>query len=562
MNKYLFKHKWWLLTTVLIRAFGAALIVGVSIILQQIVDTALTGDIDRFWHVITVAIVYFLVMAVNDYLNRTTQLIYIKKTLIAFKADLFKGILNKDYKEYHQENSADYISNLTNDVTLVETKYITPLLELCGDFIIFFGSTAVLLKINVWITVAIFITALLLFIIPILFGKTISRLQNVVSSQLSIFTSQIKDIFQGYEVIKSYNIEDNITKEFEKGNIELENKKYKANYILGISMTCTMWLSTMTQATAIGLGGYFLIVGAISVGSLMAVVQLGNGIYGPIQWVVQKATTVKSMKAINQKLLTIIDHNNQDEKLAHALRFNQAIEVKDVVFGYDQTRLALNHVSFSFEKGKKYAIVGKSGSGKSTIVKLMSGYYTDYEGQILMDSKDIKGLSKASLNNQMSIIHQNVYMFDKNIKENIELGKTFSQDQLDYALASSGLKEFLPILPNGVETMVGENGSNLSGGQKQRVAIARSLIQETPILMLDEGTSALDAKTAYDIEDTLLKLDDLTIITITHKLSETMLSRYDQIIVMEQGQIVEVGHFNQLTSHQGPFMSLYHVEEN
>ena len=160
----------------------------------------------------------------------------------------------------------------------------------------------------------------------------------------------------------------------------------------------------------------------------------------------------------------------------------------------------------------------------------------------------------------MSVIHQNVYMFDKTLKENILLGKKFNNEELNKALNTSGVNEFLMTLPNGINSFIGENGNNLSGGQRQRVAIARSLIQNTPILLLDEGTSALDSKTAFEIEDTLLNIDDLTVITITHKLIDNILSRYDEIIVMNNGRIVEQGSFNELMDKQGEFYDLYSVE--
>ena len=151
-------------------------------------------------------------------------------------------------------------------------------------------------------------------------------------------------------------------------------------------------------------------------------------------------------------------------------------------------------------------------------------------------------------------------MFDKTLKENIILGKMFNIEELNKALNTSGVNEFLMTLPNGINSFIGENGNNLSGGQRQRVAIARSLIQNTPILLLDEGTSALDSKTAFEIEDTLLNIDDLTVITITHKLIDNILSRYDEIIVMNNGKIVEQGSFNELMDKQGEFYELYSVE--
>ena len=221
----------------------------------------------------------------------------------------------------------------------------------------------------------------------------------------------------------------------------------------------------------------------------------------------------------------------------------------------------LKDISYTFEKSKKYAIVGESGCGKSTLIKLMMGYYRNYDGKILVDQQDVNGATPLSVNELASMIHQNVYLFDKTIEDNVLLNHHFSDAQINQALTQSGVAKFMSQLTDGLKTSVGENGKNLSGGQKQRVAIARALIQQMPILMLDEGTSALDLQTAYDIERTLLGIGELTVITITHKLSEEILSQYDEIIVMDRGQIVEAGTFDELVHSHGAFYKLYTLKQ-
>ena len=276
-------------------------------------------------------------------------------------------------------------------------------------------------------------------------------------------------------------------------------------------------------------------------------------------WIVTKITMIKGMKKINNKLLEIIYEYKKDENKNHIKEFNNNIVIENISFSYNNETKALDDISINFEKNKKYAIVGKSGSGKSTVLKLLLGYYDDFEGNIKFDNNNYRDLSKNSINQQMSVIHQDVYMFDETIKKNILLGKSFNDKELKNAINKSGVNEFLYELKDGLNYHIGENGSNLSGGQKQRVAIARSLIQNTPILLLDEGTSALDTKTAFDIEDKLLEIDTLTVITVTHKLIKEILNRYDEIIVMDKGRIIEKGSFKQLVENKGEFYNLYKV---
>ncbi len=560
MGKYILRHKLWLITTVFFRSVGALMQVFISILLQQIIDSATNYDMNGFIKMVLFGVIFFCVMGINDYLNKTTQFIYIKKTLTNLKEDVFRGILRKDYKSFNSENTAEYISRLTNDINMVETKFIIQYLEMIGDVLIFVATIVVMLCINIWITLFVFSTGILLFSVPAIFGKRIEKRQSAVSGELSNFTTKIKDIFLGYEVVKSYNIEENMTYEFLNSNNKVENLKFKANHLQGTSEALSLFIGIMTQVCAIALGGYFLIKGSMTVGTLFAVINLANGVFYPIMWIVNKTTMIRGMKEVNNKLITIIEYSNKGEGTKVLEGFDSNINIKDLTFSYDNNRNVLDNLSVSFKKNKKYALVGRSGSGKSTLLKLLLGYYDDFKGKILFDGNEYSILDKNSINNQISVIHQNVYMFDKTLKENIILGKNFNNEELDEAINVSGVKEFLDILPGGIDSYIGENGNNLSGGQRQRVAIARSLIQNTPILLLDEGTSALDSKTAFEIEDTLLNIKDLTVITVTHKLIEGILNRYDEIIVMDNGKVIESGSFNELINKRGEFYNLYSIE--
>lgn len=561
MRQYMFKHKFLLVTTVLVRCIGAAMQVYIALLIQQLIDYVVGGDMDGFVNTIIFGAVYFSLMGLVDYLTNTTQAIYLKKTLVVLKRDVFKGILAKDYEDFNKSNTADYLSNLTNDMNLIEANYITPFLMMIGDVIIFIGTTGVLLWINPWVTLAMFLMAALLMIVPTVFGKVLEKRQNKVSDEQGMFTSKIKDIFQGYEVVKSYRMIPSVTHEFNAVNDELENAKFKSTHLKGVAQAVSMIFAIGTQIAGMAIAGYFVLLGQMTVGNLFAVVQLANGIQGPIMWIMQKVTQIKGMSGVNEKIMALIEVGKCESNEVALSEFKESIRLEDVHFAYEEIPV-LNGISYMFSKNKKYAIVGESGCGKSTLIKLMMGYYRDYEGQIFVDDQDIKNSILLSMTELASMIHQNIYLFDKTIADNIFLDQTFADIQVKRALTQSGVTKFIKLLPEGLKTAVGENGKNLSGGQKQRVAIARALIQEMPILMLDEGTSALDLQTAYDIEKTLLAIDELTVITITHKLSEEILSDYDEIIVMDKGQIVESGSFNQLLTQKGRFYQLYTLKQD
>lgn len=561
MKDYIFKYKYLLVLTVAIRCIGAAMQVYIALLIQQLIDAVVGGDMNAFSSMIVFAVVYFSLMGLVDYLTSTTQACYLKKTLVALKQDIFKGLISKDYASFHENNTADYLSNLTNDINLIETNYITPFLMMIGDVVIFIGTTAVLLWINPWVTVAMFAIAILLMVVPALFGRALESRQNQVSTEQSIFTTRIKDILEGYEVVKSYRMTKSVTTEFNAVNKTLEQYKFKSAHLKGVAQAISMMFAIGTQIAGMAIAGYFVIKGNMSVGNLFAVVQLGNGIQGPIMWIMQKVTMIKGMSGVNEKILAIIQEGQKESNERALFSFEESIILEDVSFAYEEDMPVLKDISYTFEKSKKYAIVGESGCGKSTLIKLMMGYYRNYDGKILVDEQDVNGATTLSMNELASMIHQNVYLFDKTIEDNVLLNHDFSDAQINQALTQSGVAKFMSQLTDGLKTSVGENGKNLSGGQKQRVAIARALIQQMPILMLDEGTSALDLQTAYDIEKTLLEIEELTVITITHKLSEEILSQYDEIIVMDRGQIVEAGTFDELVQRQGAFYKLYTLKK-
>ena len=548
VRKYIFKNKILLSLTVIFKVINSLMYVFIALLLQQIVDTVMNGDADKFAKMSIFIILYSLTLSFFEYLTGATYAKYLQKAVSTLREDLFKGLFKKGYKDFSSHNTAEYISHLTNDISLVENNYITPIILMIGDIVMFVGTTIILLYLNVWVTLSLFLTAMLILIVPIIFSKIIDKNQLELSTKLGVFTNIIKDMFSGYEVIKSYNLNKIINKEFNKKNITLSNYRFKSDNIRAFTDSISSFLAIGCQITGLIISGFFILRGSLSIGSLIAVIQLGNGIHGPIMWIIQRATQINGMKSVNKKLIDIINtENSSNNNLKEVGSFNHEIKIRNLDFGYESDKNVLKNINCTFKKNKKYAIIGESGCGKSTLIKLILGYYDTYNGSITIDKQEIKKVKYESLSKLLSIIHQNVYMFDNSIKNNILLWKEFEDQKIKSALEASGVNKFLYKLEGGLDYSVGENGKNISGGEKQRVAIARSIIQNTPILVIDEGTSSLDNKTAYDIEDKLLNQEDLTIITITHKINKELLQRYDEIIVMDKGEIVEIDSYDNLS---------------
>ena len=242
--------------------------------------------------------------------------------------------------------------------------------------------------------------------------------------------------------------------------------------------------------------------------------------------------------------------------------FDDVISFSNVDFSYPNAEEKIfNHLSLQIKKGEKIAIVGMSGSGKSTLLNLLLRFYDVTSGYISIDNQDLQAISAESLYNLMTIVQQDVYIFDDTLKANITLSQSFTEDDIKKAVQQSGLESYILENELGLQTLCGENGSNLSGGERQRLSIARALIRKTPILLLDEATSSLDNKVTTEIENSILEIQDLTVLVVTHKLNKNMLKKYNRILFMKNGVIVEDGSFDNLMDRKGEFYKMFKFSE-
>ncbi|UPA29649.1 ABC transporter ATP-binding protein/permease [Terrisporobacter glycolicus] len=560
MKECIKKNKILLFITIIFSVVSSITMVGVSLLLQSTIDKVMNGDMEGFKKILIFTLVYCGIMGLLYFIYDILSKMFIRNVTRELRSKIFSGIINHNYKDFNSKNTADYISALTNDIKLVEENYITSLLLVLQFSVAFIATIGILLYLSPLVTGFLFISMLLIFIVPSIFGKKLESKQMNLSNKLTSFTTVIKDMLSGYDVIKSYNLKKDAFEEFEGENEDLAKTKFEADKLLVINETLSQLLGMGTQFVAVFLSAYLVLKGNITMGTLIAIVQLSGSFIQPVIMIMSYAPKITSMTSVIKRLDDMSNYKDSSFTGSEEPSFDRSIEISNVNFAYEENKNILENVDLKIKKNKKYAIVGPSGCGKSTLAKLVLGYYADYNGEIKYDDKEIRNVNIEKINKMISVIHQNVYMFDKNIKDNICLYKEFSYENISNILELSGADKFINELEEGLDYFVGENGNNLSGGQRQRIAIARALIQQTPILVLDEGTSAIDMQTGYDIESRLLNLDNLTLITITHKMSQELLSLYDEIIFMEGGKIIEQGSFNDLIKKEEKFYDFYKLE--
>lgn len=560
MKKYILKNKGVLLVTLL---SGAVFSIGstlVALILKEVIDAAIAGDLNRFVTLVVQTIVYLALVGLCYGLYATFGKKFLGKVTTMLRYDAFQGMFKKNISDFNAVNSADYLSALTNDVKNVEENYLAPLLLCLQHIIMFLASFAIMLSLSPLVTLCLFVAMFLLIAIPSLFQALIQKKQEMFSKEQSHLTIAIKDFLSGFEVIRSYKMNSYAVGAFAEKNNTVFHAKYSLDKLLALVEAVSTILGVAVQCSVLFVSAYLIIKGSISAGALVGLVQVAGTIVAPIQILSQNVPKIKGSKPIIERLNRFIDYKDSTFTGTASPTFDTAIEVRNLHFGYTQDKDTIKGIDFTFKKGKKYAVVGKSGCGKTTLINLLTGYYAGFEGEILYDGTDMRSLDIEKLNEMSSVIHQNVYMFDESIQNNICLHRKTEKASLQMALRMSGVEMFLGD-DKGLDTSVGENGNNLSGGQRQRVAVARALVQGKSFLILDEGTSAVDMQTAYDIESQLLKIHGLTLITITHSLNPELLTGYDTIIFMEDGSILEAGSFENLMNAKRAFYNFYSLKK-
>lgn len=561
MIRYLKQYKFLLLFTILFTVISSLSYVFVAILLQQIMDIVDMGDLDSFVRILFFSLIYFAFMGIFMYLQSLFSKKFICKIMKSVRSKTFIGIERHTMEDYFKNHTADYLSAITNDVKMIEDNYLLPLLEVIQCTIIFMASLVVMIYFDIIVTVCVIIAIAVMLIVPSLFGGMLSKRQDRYSEMLSSFTNHVKDLLSGFEVIKSYRMKKYVFSRFEASNGDTIKAKYFVEKAIAANEAVSMILALLVQVVVVFLCAYFILIGRISAGALLGMVQVSSNLANPLLVIFSNIPKIKSIRPIVQKLNELSDYKEHDASAKKSPSFNEEICVRDLHFSYDKENEVINGISLSIEKGKKYAFVGKSGCGKSTLIKLIAGYYSDFKGSVRYDADSLSVLDTDKITALSSVIHQNVYMFDESIFDNICLHEDYSEEELRTALSDSGLSQFVKRVPNGLEYRVGENGDNLSGGQKQRIAVARALIRKKPLLILDEGTSAIDMQTAYDIESRLLAISDLTLLTITHNMSKDILKLYDEIIFMADGKIVECGTFETLIAKQAAFYDFYQLKK-
>ena len=528
--------------------------------IKGIIDSGMSKNKEDLTQAILVGAGVIFIYAGLNFISFQLRNKLVRKIMSGYKNKVFQSILDRDYREFSKETSGKFISILTENMKKIEQDYLHQYFNISKNLSLMIFSLIAMFIGNWFLTILVIIVSSIAMLISEFIGKKSAFMQNRAMIVEQTYLAKIKDIIAGFLVIKSFNVKEAIYQDYSYVSENLEEIYFIKGKFDVLSNIISQLSGMIVFLVAFGGGMYLVFNGYTSIGSVTAIVQLVNFVVMPVNEVGMGITKFRE----GQVTLEAFEVQDVPEFQTGKTKeyFNEVITFSNVDFSYPNTEGKIfNHLSVKIQKGEKIAIVGRSGSGKSTLLNLLLRFYEVTSGHILIDNQDLQDISIESLYNLMTVVQQDVYIFDDTLKANITLNQSFTEYDIKQAVQQSGLESYVLENEFGLQVLCGENGSNLSGGQKQRVSIARALIRKTPILLLDEATSSLDNQVTTEIENSILKIQDLTALVVTHKLNELILKKYDRILFMKDGGIVEDGSFDELMDRKGEFYKMFKFSE-
>ena len=526
--------------------------------IKGIIDSGMSQNKEALTQAVLVGATVIFIYAALNFISLRLRNKLVRQIMSRYKNKVFQSILDRDYRDFSKEKSGKFISVLTENMKKIEQDYLHQYFNISKNLSLMIFSLLAMFIGNWFLTLLVIIASIIPMMISGFIGQKSASLQNRAMIADQKYLAKVKDILAGFLVIKSFNVKDAICEDYSHESEKLDEIYFIKGKFDVLANVISQLSGMIVFLVAFGGGMYLVFNSSTTIGSVTAIVQLVNFVVMPLNEVGMGISKFRegqaTLDAFEVKDVTELQTGETKEY------FDDVISFSNIDFSYPNTEEKIfNHLSLKIQKGEKIAIVGMSGSGKSTLLNLLLRFYDVTSGHISIDNQDIQAISAESLYNLMTIVQQDVYIFDDTLRANITLNQSFTDEEIKQAVQQSGLESYVLENELGLQALCGENGSNLSGGERQRLSIARALIRKTPILLLDEATSSLDNQVTTEIESSILDIQNLTALVVTHKLNENILKRYDRILFMKAGVIVEDGSFCDLMDRRGEFYKLFEL---
>jgi ABC-type multidrug transport system fused ATPase/permease subunit len=535
MLKRLYKVLPFLVIALTISALAAILDGLVTRDMMGLLDYALSGDLEAIKERAPKLLITATIMVPLGMLEAATNHFYRRKTNMNVKHYYISRVFHKNISEFQKENTSKYLSAMTNDFNTLEINLIAVIQTVCSNFLSFLVGIWLLSTVDKKLIVLAVVLILLNLLISLLTSKPTKKAYKERSDLFDDYTAYIKEVLSAFHIVKNYNLQEKVTEDYYKKSEEIQQKGYIIERLFSfISSSQNFMISSSIYGIICGVG-YMALTGKITAGGLLLVVEGVQRMNWPIFQIIESLPKLFSSGNIIKKIEGSLDNTDSHIETIPLEEFKDKIEFKDVAFHYeDDDSLILSGVNLEFKKNGKYLIVGPSGGGKSTLLKLLRKYFNPTQGSIYIDGNNMKDVKREDYFLKVANIEQQVFIFEDTVLNNITLYKEYSREEINEAIKMSGLTDFVEKLPMGLNTVIYDNGRNISGGERSRIVIARALLNKASILFMDEAFASLDMERAREIEKTILALKDITVINVSHVLFKDTREMYDRVITIKK----------------------------
>lgn len=539
MLKQLKKVLPYLLLSLLVAGVMAVLEAKMMIRMMELIDIAMSGNEKAFNGAAINLMIVVLILVPCCILHSYTFALYKKKSNIRMKTYYLASVFGKNISEFHKENNAKYVSGLTNDFNMIESNMIESVYEICRSGLTFATGIWMIASVTPWTILMVLVIVVFNIVFSQITSKPVSKHMSERSSLFEGYTSYIKEVISTFHIIKSNNLQERVSSNFEHKSEEVQQKGYVIDRLLSYIQAIQHSSMGITMYFLLLLCAYMAITGKLTMGGALLVIQGSQTVIWPIMNIADRIPKVFTVKELIHKIEDTLKNTDTYVETVGFDGLQEGIELKDVSFGYDEL-LVLNDVNMKLKRGGKYLVIGPSGGGKSTFLKLLRKYFNPSVGEVLLDGKVLKDIKKEDFYRNVANVEQQVFIFEDTLRNNITMYKQYGEEEIISSIQRAGLTEFVESLPEGLDTMIYDNGSNVSGGERSRIVIARGLLRKASIIFLDEAFASLDMERAKEIEESILALEDVTVINVSHVVFKENKARYDGIFTVKHQQVERV----------------------
>lgn len=531
--KYFRRLKWEFLFVVFLIIVNAGFLTLAGISSANALSAVAKLRANEFFMWVTVMGVAYIIYAIVNCLVNVEQTRFSQNIDKLIRKDIATELAESNYATFHKQTVSTYSSWLTNDITTINNFGITDFLMIVRQvFEIIFGMLT-LAYFNFSLVITVVILTIIMGIVPNLFSKLLSKRSLEYTHANERLVNTINDILNGFNTLFLANLPQTIVKKINKSSDDVKNYTLHYARAAGVTQAITNGLAFISQVIILGQTGWLILHNLTPVGTISGAQFFASTIFAELSGISFNWQEFKSVKPIMQKFKSGFD-TKPSEKLIKESELGN-IQFNNISYKYSENDKPLfQNLNLDFQLNNKYILVGDSAAGKSTILNLVAGLLRNYDGDIKMDNVSYSTISDNDLHEKISYLQQDPYIFSASLKWNLTLGKNISDTRINSVIHECGLEDMIAKLPNGLDTVLSDQGKQLSGGQKQRISFAREILRETPIYLLDEATSALDKSASVKLEKSILSKKNKTVIMVTHHLREEIKQLANEVIDLNE----------------------------